>query len=73
MTQIILFVIAIISFFKKSIGVTKNTEIKRPKTFILGGIALIAALTASIKPIFYITLLIFFILVFLLKQKKNVY
>ncbi len=72
MVQIILFVIAIVAFFKKSIGVTKNTEIRRPKIFIIGVVALIATISASIKPLFYAILFVFFILVFTLKTKKEI-
>lgn len=71
MAQIILIVIAIIAFFKESIGVTKDTEIKRPKIFIIGVVALVTAITATIEPVFYAMLFIFFILVFTLKQKKE--
>ncbi|MEA2065230.1 MAG: hypothetical protein U9O66_02965 [Patescibacteria group bacterium] len=74
MIQIILVVIAIVAFFKESISVTKNTEITRPKTFILGGYALIAALIMGSIPklAFYLILSFFFILVLILKKQKQI-
>ena len=73
MAQIILFIIAIIAFVKKSIPVTKDTEITHPKTYILGVYALLGALIAGSIPklYFYLILIVFFILVGIFNKPKE--
>lgn len=73
MAQIILIIIALLAFFKKNIPVTKNTEIHKPQTFILGIWALITAILAGSIPIlaFYMMIFFFFILVGIFNKQKN--
>ncbi len=74
MIQVILIVIAIFAFSKETISVTKNTEVIRPKTFIVGSYALLItllSLAAIPKIAFYLMLISLIILIWMFRVKKQ--
>ena len=74
MAQLILIIIGLLAIIKKRIPVTGSTEIRRPKTLILGAWALIVAgLIGMVESyiFFFIMLLSFFILAGVLNEQKQ--
>lgn len=48
MIIIVLFIVGVVVLFKKRVAISKKSEIRRPRTYILGVIAIVSAILAQI-------------------------